>query len=668
MTRRIPLTTLCALLLTAPAAAETRMEDTGRLERLAVGKGWVRVRTDVLVYSRGWSRSAALSAARDRTSSTAGDGTTWSATVSPAQGVAARIRQTARPDGSAMKFEISATGDADGDIECIVFNVSLPTAQFATGQLAIGQQKIALPAKLPDPIHLFNGPARSLSFTDAAGKVTVHIAAPSEPKITVQDGRKWGQEFTAMVFVHSGHLPRGAAAGLSVEVRATGEVDLTPAAVAVDPSSVRYRLLGIGGNYCFNIESPVTAYTLENLNVAVARTEISMRLWAPHRIESADDRDWKPFAVADTPDSRLRRELLLMQRFSRAGIPYASSIWRMPLWMATPLGQRQGNQVRVRIAEENWPHVLRALGTYLLYAKEKYGAEPDWFCFNEPDIGVDVLLTPEEHRDAMKRVGAHFAALGLKTKWMVADAAGPRGTHVYAAPAVADAEAMKHAGAVSFHSWNGASPEQYGAWAELAAKVNLPLMVAEAGVDPFAWQGGRYRTFAYAVREMSHYAELLLHARPQYILLWEYTGDYSLLASDRAPSRLVLTERFCFQKHWCDLTPRNSEALAVTTSGPVLATAFRFNVDGRAGLTIHLANPEWQREVSIAGIPRSFGPLRIYRTSRGELFRESGPVAPTAGTAEPIAGKIFLTLPAESLTSLTTLSATPPKPIDMPSR
>ena len=643
-------------------AAESRMDDTGRLQRLAVGKGWVGVRTDVLAYARGWAKSAALSKARDRKSETDAAGTTWSATLSPEAGTAARVRQTVRGDGNAMKFAITATGDGDGELQCVVFTVSFPASRFATGQLIVGQQKITLPAKLAEPIYLFNGNAPALVFRDAAGTVEVHITAPGQPKITVQDGRKWDQEFTAMIFVHSGHLPRGTEARLEVTLHAAGEVDQSPVALTVDPSTVRYRLLGIGGNYCFNIESPVTAYTLENLDVAAARTEISMRLWAPRRIESANDRDWKPFAAADTPDSRLRREFLLMQRFSRAGIPYASSIWRMPLWMATPVGQRQGNQVRVRIAEENWPDVLRCLGTYLLYAKEKYGAEPDWFCFNEPNIGVDVLLTPEEHRDAMKRVGAHFAALGLKTKWMIADAAGPRGTHVYARPAIEDPEAMRYAGAVSFHSWNGASPEQYNAWAEMAEKLKLPLMVAEAGVDPFAWQGGRYRTFAYAVREMTHYAELLLHARPQYILLWEYTGDYSLLASEQAPSRLTLTERFCFQKHWCDLTPRGSEALATTGSGPVLATAFRCGgAGGRAGLTIHLANPEWERQVTIAGIPPAVGPLRIIRTAKGELFREVGVVTPTE------AG-IRLTLPAESLTSLTTLKVAPPKPIDMPAR
>ena len=154
-------------------------------------------------------------------------------------------------------------------------------------------------------------------------------------------------------------------------------------------------------------------------------------------------------------------------------------------------------------------------------------------------------MTAEEHREAIKRIGARFAKLGLKTKLLLGDVAGPRGTHVFTEPAAADPEARKYLGAVSFHSWGGATPEQYGAWADLAERLKLPLIVAEAGPDAGAWQTKAYRTFPYAVREMVHYQELLLHARPQSILYWEFTGDYSLLAGARPPpDGPGLTERF----------------------------------------------------------------------------------------------------------------------------
>jgi O-glycosyl hydrolase len=362
--------------------------------------------------------------------------------------------------------------------------------------------------------------------------------------------------------------------------------------------------------------------------------------------------------VVDAPNSRIRHELELMQELQRKGIPYAISIWRMPSWLGE-LVSREGRQERWRITPAHWPAVLHAIGTYLLHAKEKYQVEPNYFSFNEADLGVDVLLTAEEHREAIKRIGAHFAKLGLKTKLLLGDVAGPRGSHVYAEPAANDPEARKYLGAVSFHSWGGAKPEQYGAWADLAERLKLPLIVAEAGPDAGAWQTRAYRTFGYAVREMVHYQELLLYARAQSILYWEFTGDYSLLAGARpAPDGRGLTERFCFQKHWCDLIPPGSEALATQcdTDG-VLVTAFRSGKNH----TIHVSNAKWERPITITGLPPGVKEFQIIRTAEGEYFRKLGPVAVPSG-------KVTLTLPAESLTTLTTLEVDEPAPMSSSGR
>ncbi|HWI58661.1 MAG TPA: hypothetical protein VNZ22_15660, partial [Bacillota bacterium] len=429
----------------------------------------------------------------------------------------------------------------------------------------------------------------------------------------------------------------------------------TPARASVDPSQVRYRVAGMGGNYCFAIESPVTRHTLEHLQVRAARTEMSLKLWAPRQLAGdLSSNDYSPYAAADTPNSRIRRELELMQEIQRKGIPYTISVWRMPSWLGQPVSQ-PAREERWRITPAHWPAVLHALGTYLLYAREKYQVEPNYFSFNEANLGVDVLLTAEEHREAIKRIGAHFARLGLKTKLLLGDVAGPRGSHVYAEPAANDPEALKYVGAVSFHSWGGAKAEQYAAWADLAERLKLPLIVAEAGPDAGAWQTRAYRTFPYAVREMVHYQELLLHARPQSILYWEFTGDYSLLASQRpAQEGKVLTERFCLQKHWCDLIPPGSEALGIKceTDG-VLVTAFRSGKN----YTVHISNAKWERPFTLTGLPASLQTLQVIRTAEGEYFKK-------LGTTPVESGKVALTLPAESLTTLTTLEvgeATPMK-------
>ncbi|MGD0094033.1 MAG: hypothetical protein ABSE73_29335, partial [Planctomycetota bacterium] len=215
-----------------------------------------------------------------------------------------------------------------------------------------------------------------------------------------------------------------------------------------------------------------------------------------------------------------------------------------------------------------------------------------------------------------------------------------------------DPEALKYVGALSVHSWGGATPEQYGAWADTAAKLGLPLLVAEAGPDAGAWQGGKYQNFNYGLQEMVHYQELFLHARPQAVLLWEFTGDYSLLAKGHtAQAGLQLTERFCFQKHWCDLTPAGSEALATKSdNGSILFTAFRSVVrGGPAGYTLHLGNTQWTRRAGVQGLPPELRMLNVVRTSFGELFKRQQPLA-------VVDGKCALELPGQSLTTLTTLT------------
>jgi hypothetical protein len=230
---------------------------------------------------------------------------------------------------------------------------------------------------------------------------------------------------------------------------------------------------------------------------------------------------------------------------------------------------------------------------------------------------------------------------------------------VFAEPAAADPEARKYLGAVSFHSWGGATPEQYGAWADLAERLKLPLIVAEAGPDASAWQTKAYRTFPYAVREMVHYQELLLHARPQSILYWEFTGDYSLLAGARPPpDGPGLTERFCFQKHWCDLIPPGSEALATQcgTDG-ILVTAFRLGKD----YTIHVSNAKWERPITIVGLPPGVEDFHAIRTAAGEYFKRVETVPVRSGT-------VSLVMPAESLTTLTTLEVGAPVPMSNPGK
>jgi hypothetical protein len=445
----------------------------------------------------------------------------------------------------------------------------------------------------------------------------------------------------------------------------------TPAVVlSVDPVKVRYTMLGIGGNYCF-FESgdPVAAYTLETLRPAYARTEMKCNLWAregdplrkfdwtePYpRPQGAID--WATRRVNDASGSRLRAEFEMMRTLSQRKIPFIISIWDLPTWMYArkPTGKTNA-EVRSQkrdLAPDVWPDMLDCIASYLLYAKAQYGVEPDLFSFNEPHANTGI---PSEHyHEAVKRIGARLAAEKLKTRILLGDVytgAASGGMLKYLEPVLQDAGAMKLVGAVSFHSWWNPSAKDYRDWADLADRLRLPLIVGEAGVDAEAWRNKNYRPFSYAVREMTHYQDLLLHARPKAILRWEFTSDYSLLDRDPDTGAIQETERFCFQKHWCWFIPPGSEALAVSGGdGAIRFTAFRLaRAGGGMDYTMHASNDgKTPQSMRLAGLPREIAELRVVRTAHNELFRALAPV-------KPVDGVIEMTVPSESLTTLTTMS------------
>ncbi len=426
-----------------------------------------------------------------------------------------------------------------------------------------------------------------------------------------------------------------------------------PVQLSVNPDNPLYRLDGFGGNYCFQLESPVTRYTLETLDVRWARTEMTLSEWAagadgepPERIAP------EALRANDRPGGKLRAELLIGRELGRRAIPTVVSVWNPPEWLCERPGRGPWKHGR-RIRRERWPEMLESIGSYLVYARDQYGYEPELFSFNEPDLGVMVRFTPAEHRDVIKALGAHLEGLGLKTKMLLGDVHKARGTISYVEPAAADPEAMRYVGAVSFHSWGGAAPEQYAAWAELARRIDRPLVVGELGVNP-DWRRVRLDDYRYALSELRMYHELLRHARPQATMQWEFTGDYRIVREERAPDgqmRLAPTARYWFVRHWCNLSPTPAMVLeSASDDAEVLITAMRSaEGDGEpAAYSFHVANLGPERRAVLSGLPAGLGPLRGVRSGREEAFRELAAVRPQQGRVE-------LALPAGSLLTLTTL-------------
>lgn len=539
---------------------------------------------------------------------------------------------------------LKTVADDDARLAGLATRFEIPRRVFEGGSVALAGKSASLGRTRPPGKAVLSGSATSAVLTSMDGS-TLTVEWVEAREVSFKDEwtrreRVWALEIA---------IPP---TPVDIAITYKAVPDTRAAQVKVDTSKSVFRFDGFGGNYCFNPQSPVADYTLNNLKPAWGRTEMALDFWEP---ENDDDDsstiNWAYFKQRDTPGSKIRAEFEMMRKLQQRGIPYVASIWWMPEWMYTDPDRQPRSQHRRKVAPTQWAEMLESIGSYLLYAKQNYGAEPDLFSFNEANIGVYVIFDPEEHREALKSIGAHLKKLGLKTKMLLADATGPNGTFSYALAAANDPEALSYCGAVAFHSWGGAPPEMYKLWGDVAEWVNLPLLVAEVGVDAAAHRGRTYDSFEYGLREVKMYQELLTHARPQGLLYWEFTPDYSLVKYDRqgdTVSNIMPTERFAFVKHYTNLTPQPADAMmAASDNGKVVVTAFRATGSGK-DVSIHVSNHGAAREAAFSGLPD--GVYRVISTSEGVMLKEEAAVTVKGGN-------VRAPLPARSLTTLTTMNA-----------
>ncbi len=123
--------------------------------------------------------------------------------------------------------------------------------------------------------------------------------------------------------------------------------------------------------------------------------------------------------------------------------------------------------------------------------------------------------------------------------------------------------------------------------------------MTEVGVDASAYSTHAWDSFDYGLREARMIQELLLYARPQALLYWQFTDDYAL-ARVLPDGSVQPSARFWLVKQFADLIEPASDALEVSSDQPdVLLTAFRKS-DAYA---LEVLNSGAARSIRIAGVP-----------------------------------------------------------------
>ena len=461
-------------------------------------------------------------------------------------------------------------------------------------------------------------------------QIALHFPAPVE--LVIQDVHTKGNLEISFP-LSLGNLTNGQTVRTAFTIKATGKADKSPTHLTIDWSRPGRQFDGMGGN--FRIQSPADAaqiqYNLDHLRVAWGRVAMPLDRWQP---------DETAGPATNALNDKVRESMEMAQRLARKNIPTIISLWAAPNWaLAMNSGMRRGS---ARINPDKWNQVCQSIGSYLEYLKINYGAEPVLFSFNESDMGVNVLQSPQEHADAIKQLGSYFASHGLKTRMLLGDTGNPTGDQ-FIDVALADPEAAKFIGAVSFHSWNGGTVGQYTHFSEAARQLNVPLIVAEGGLDPAAWH---YRNLFlepwYCLDEIAQYVEICRVAQPLSILHWQFTADYSILTGGINGQPFQPAQRFWNIKQ-LGMTAEDSTAVPVTCdNSKIVSCAFA----DHGACVVHLVNNGAARKATVSGLPAGVKEVRVFVTDSHRGMKETGRVP-------VVHGKVKLPLDAMSFTSLT---------------
>ena len=420
-------------------------------------------------------------------------------------------------------------------------------------------------------------------------------------------------------------LKKAGRTALSMELHASGVIDHSDAEITLDMQNPGSLFAGFGGN--FRLQNPaadpkVIDYCLENLRVAYGRVEFPWRLWQPE--EESD-----PIAVAQNGglNKRVEESLLMAKRLKAMGMPVILSCWFPPAWAIDggPASYaRQGGVIAYRLDSRKKEKIYKSMADYLLYAKQHYGIEFSMFSFNESDLGIDVLHTPQEHADFIKEFGAYLAGLNLPTRMLLGDNSDAT-TFDFILPALNNPETHKYIGAVSFHSWRGCDDVTLRKWADAAKEINVPLLVGEGSTDAAAHGYAEiFNESTFALYEINLYTRICAICQPLSILQWQLTSDYSLLWGDGiygSKGPLRPTQRFWNIKQLAS-TPADALAIPVSSSKKnVNCAAFGNMVRGE--YAVHMVNNGADCEAVISGIPAEVKELKVYVTNTKDCMKET---------------------------------------------
>lgn len=429
----------------------------------------------------------------------------------------------------------------------------------------------------------------------------------------------------------NGNASKGLNKKMSFELNVKGEVDRSPATITLDTKNLGRKWDGISGNYRnqFPDKDPmVIDYCLDSLRVTWGRISMWWENWQPDESVNPTEQ-----ARAGKLPTHVYEQMQLAQKLQKRNIPIIVSVWAAPDW-AVDKNNKAKKGVHLDQAKMN--QICESIAQYLLYLKQEYGVEANLFSFNEPDCGVEVFQTPEEHAIFNKAIGSYLKSKGLATKMLLGDTGhGTALANQIVWPSINDKDIHQYIGAIALHTYHGCNERDLNEWARAAKAINVPLMVTEGGENSAAH---RYPLVFlqpwFQLDEIDTYIRICNTCQPITVMEWQLTSDYSVLTGaglygDNGPLRP--TQRFWNLKQ-LGATPYGAFWIPATSSRSDISCAVAGDI-ANSKYALHLVNNGAEREVTIEAIPSSVKYLNMYITDATRGMKKVKTVAVTEGKA-----------------------------------
>ena len=290
----------------------------------------------------------------------------WSLDFELPDGGHGTLKFKSEEDAAGVRYSTALSAESTLEVEAIEFVVDLPHAALVKGRVTPDTMPaVALAVAKPASPILFRGETTALHFAGPTGNLLIDASFVQPHTASVID--RWdnnGRSYQLRVVLAKGPVYSGAKANLTTTLHLTNHPPPAAAAnISVDTSRARYPFEGFGGDYCWDTRSPIADYTLKNLKVGWARSEMKLLQWDKHR---------------DAPGDDVRSDMATMQRFTKLGIPFVISVWWLPERFYTDAYEQPKSAHNRIIKPEKWDELLDLIGQLPAVCQERVwrGARP----------------------------------------------------------------------------------------------------------------------------------------------------------------------------------------------------------------------------------------------------------------------------------------------------